>query len=447
MPNKHDRLYLKEILDLKQLRKIFEYFSIITNLEVALFDFSGHEIMAARKENSVCHSAKNGTKCREHISAGSLRSSELGEPYICACGCGLIMCFSPVMYKERLIGSIACGPAVLWDADEVAMKEFLEKTQDMSIHVNIGDLFKSITSCTCTNMTGAAQILFLIVNSLTREHSAYLDQRARITEQQARIAELIIEKKEADDSKSKRENLSAPETGGEGAARGQPRPGIHPDYPGETEKELIACIQNGNVEQSKKILNKLLGEIFCFTDGNLDSIKVRLFELIAFFSRTAVESGAPIADINEIAVNSFGIIHDDFNFEQICFLTSQTMEEFAWLIGRNRGLKNLSEYLSRALDYMMINYTDDITLKKVSDAIFISSFYLSHLFRREMNTTFSDYLCKIRIEKAKGFLKNEKDPRIQEIAVKTGFNDPNYFTKTFKKIVGLAPSEYRKFFK
>ncbi|MCL2705762.1 MAG: helix-turn-helix domain-containing protein, partial [Spirochaetaceae bacterium] len=61
--------------------------------------------------------------------------------------------------------------------------------------------------------------------------------------------------------------------------------------------------------------------------------------------------------------------------------------------------------------------------------------------------TFSDYLCKVRIEKAKGFLKNEKDPRIWEIAEKTGFNDPNYFAKSFRKIVGVSPKEYKKYFK
>ena len=430
MSVKYDRWYLKEILDLKQLKKLFSYFSMITNLDVALFDFAGHEILAVRKDNSVCHSAKNGPKCREHITAGSLRSSELGEPYICGCGCGLIMCFSPVMYKERLIGSIACGPAVLWDADEVAMKEFLEKTKDMRINVDIDKLFHSITSCTCTNMTGAAQILFIIVNSLTKEHSVYLDQRARISEQQAKIAELLISQKETVNPKIKKEN----------------RPS-KPGYPIEREKELITCVQNGNVEQSKKILNTLLGEIFSFADGNLDTIKVRLFELIAFFSRAAVETGAPISEINEIAVNSHHIISDDPDFEQICFLTNQTMEGFTRLIGCNLRPKSLSEHLSRAVDFMEINYQKELTLKKVAGAAFVSVFYLSRLFRKEMNTTFSDHLCKIRIEKAKNFLKNEKNVRIQEIAEKTGFNDPNYFTKSFKKITGAAPREYKRFFK
>ena len=430
MAVKYDRWYLREILDLKQLKKLFEYFSIITNLDVALFDFSGHDILATRKKNSVCQSAKNCSKCREYVNAGSIRSSELGEPYICACGCGLIMCFSPIMYQERLIGSIACGPAVLWDADEVAKKEFLEKTRNMDIKIDINTLFDSITSCTCTNMTGAAQILFIIVNSLTKEHSIYLDQRAKITEQQAQIAELIIDQKASSDSGIKKEYFFA----GTG-------------YPSEREKELIGCVQNGNAEQSKKNLNILLGEIFTFADGNLDTIKVRLFELIAFFSRAAVETGAPVSDINQIAVNSFNIINSDINFEQMCFLTSQAMEEFICLIGKNKSQKNLSENLSRAVDYITVNFTNELTLKKVADAVYISAFYLSHLFRREMNTTFSDYLCKVRIEKAKGLLKKGKDFRIQEIADKTGFNDSNYFAKSFKKTTGFSPREYKNFFK
>jgi len=428
MTVEYDRWRLKEIFDLKQLKKLFEYFSMITNLDVALFDFSGREVLAVRKENSVCHSAKNGSKCQEHISAGGLRSSELGEPYICPCACGLIMCFSPVMFKEQLVGSIVLGPALLWDADEAAMKEFHEKTRDMAIDGDIYKLFNSLTSSSCTNITSSAQILFIIVNSLTREHSVYLEQRAQITKQQAKIAELIISQKNIAGEKSKKETHSPP------------------NYPLEREKELIAYVKNGNIEESKKTLNILLGEIFFFANGNLDTIKVRLFELLAFFSRAAKEIGAPISEINQIAVNSFSIIYDDLYFEQICFLTSKTMEEFTMLINRSGSQKKLSEYISRAIDYMSANYAEELTLKMVSNATFVSSFYLSHLFRKEMNTTFSNYLCKIRIEKAKSLLRNEKNPRIHEVAEKAGFNDPNYFAKSFKKIAGVSPREYKRFF-
>lgn len=430
MPVKYDRWYLKEILDLGQLKKIFKHFSLVTNMDVALFDFAGREILVERKANSVCSSAKNGPKCREYILMGSLFSSELGEPYICACGCGLIMCFSPVIYEERLIGSIACGPAVLWDADEIAVEEFLGKTKDMNIHVDIDKLFGSITSCTCSNMISSAQIIFMLVNSLTKSHSVYLNQRAQINGQQAKIAELIVSRKNAADSQQGKKARSGEHT-----------------YPFDKEKELIACVQNGNLEQSKKILNIFLGEIFYFSSGNLDTVKVRILELASFFSRSAMENGVLLPAINPVIVRLFNAIHGDIDFEKICFLAQQTMEEFIQLMNSNRRNKNISKYLSRAINYMAANYAEELTLKMVSDVAYISSFYLSHLFRKELNTTFSDHLCKIRIEKAKDFMKGNSDLRIQEIAEKTGFNDPNYFTKSFKELVGMTPREYKNFFK
>ena len=417
MAEKKDFWRLREILNLEQLGRLFKSFSAVTGLDAGLFDFSGIQILVERKQNCICTAAKNCSHCREHISYGGLMSSDLGEPYICSCGCGLIMCFVPVMFKDRLIGTIACGPALLWDADEVAVNEFREKTKSMGLDVDIPEIFKSVVSCGCVNMTSAAQILFIMVNSLTREHSIYLDQRAIITGQQAKIAELIIDKNNRDEK----------------------------SYPIDREKELIAFAESGNLEQSRTALNSLLGEIFLFAGGKIETIRVRIFELVAFFSRAAVETGAPLSDINEITGNFFSAFHETTDFEKICFEARRTMEEFIDRVFRNYERKQLNDHLSRAMDYISQNYAEELTLKKVSDAIYVSAFYLSHLFRNELNTTFSDYICRYRINRAREFLKN-KSMRIQEIALRTGFNDPNYFAKSFKKTSGITPKEYRALF-
>ncbi|MDR2618045.1 MAG: PocR ligand-binding domain-containing protein [Treponema sp.] len=426
MTQKNDYWHLREIFNLDQLKKLFRYFSVVTNLDVGLFDFAGFEILVNRRENSICDAAKNCSCCRERISYGGLMSSDLGEPYICSCGCGLIMCFLPVMFKDRLIGNIACGPALLWDADEVAVSEFQDKTKSMNINVDAEKIFSSIVSCDCINMTSAAQILFIIVNSLTKEHSTYLEQRATITEQQAKIAELIIERKNASPSLLEKEK--------------------DPAYPVEKEKELIFFVQSGSLEQSRKVLDSLLGEIFLFADGKMDTIRARIFELIAFLSRAAVETGAPISEINRITESSLEIYGESTDFEKLCYLTRGAVEEFIGKVFKNHGKQQLSDHLEKAVKFIEKNYDDDLTLQKVADAIFVSAFYLSHLFRNEMNATFSDYVCRLRINKAKEYLKNNKFMRIQEIAEKTGFNDPNYFAKAFKKLTGVTPKEYRAFF-
>jgi two-component system response regulator YesN len=363
------------------------------------------------------------------IAYGGVMASELGEPYIFACGCGLIMCSSPVMFNERLAGSIVCGPALLWEADEIALSEIVEKTGEMDIHIGAGGFLDRTPACSCINVTSAAQILFIIVNSLTHEHSVYLKQRAQITEQQRRIAELIL------DRKSAAADLIEMEKRASALA-----------YPYETEKELIAFVQNGNKQQATIILNTLLSVIFCFAGGNIDTIRIRIFELVAFLSRAAVEAGAPLREVNTITKESFEICEDSTDFERLCFLTTQAMERFIDTVHQNRGRKQTSEHLSKAIGYITRNYAGDLSLGNVAASVFVSEFYRSHLFRKEMNPTFSNYVCRIRIDKAKEFLKNDKMAQIQEVAGRVGFNDANYFAKIFKKTTGLTPKEYHSFF-
>jgi two-component system response regulator YesN len=420
---------LKEILDLEQLQKLFSYFSTVTGLEVALFDYSGKEILSRREPNSVCRSARNCGKCREYISYGGLMASELGEPYIYSCGCGLIICSSPVMFGDRLIGSIACGPALLWDADEIAVSEFKEKTLDMDIQVDVDKLFRQAISCNCMDITCAAQILFIIVNSLSREHSRYLNQRAKITEQQARITELIINKKHSPERMAKKK-----------------KPSHSTVYPRETEKEFLDLAQSGNREQSNRALNILLGEIFSYAGGKMETIRIRLFEIMAFLSRSAMDSGASLPLIDSIAAEAFSLLHKERDFEKICYSFTQLVEVFIDKVFTRREPRRLSEHLSKAVDYIMENYYDELTLNRVAGEIFVSSFYLSHLFRKELDTTFSDYLCRVRINNAKIFLKNDQQIKIQEVTGKVGFNDPNYFAKSFKKLTGVTPREYQAFF-
>ncbi|MDR1950362.1 MAG: PocR ligand-binding domain-containing protein [Spirochaetaceae bacterium] len=420
---------LTEILNLEQLQKLFNHFSVVTGLDVALFNVSGRTLLACRKADSICGMVNNCRKCREYISYGGAMSRDLGEPYIFACGCGLIMCSSPILFNDQLIGSISCGPAILWDADEIAVSEIQEKTKDMNLPVDAISLLRRIPSCSCVNVSSAAQILFLIVNSLTREHSVYLKQRARISEQQARISELIVDRKIAAAGLieiEKRASVSV--------------------YPIEIEKELIAFVQGGNKQQATKILNNLLSGIFCFAEGNMDTIRVKIFELIAFLSRAAVDAGAPLRDVNSITQDSFDICEDNTDFEKLCFLTTRAMERFIDTVYQNRRTKKTSEHLTKAIDYILLHYADELTLDRVAKAVFVSDYYLSHLFRKEMNMTFSNYICRVRINRAKELLKKDKSSQIQEISEKVGFNDANYFAKIFKKFTGVTPKEYQAFF-
>jgi YesN/AraC family two-component response regulator len=96
-----------------------------------------------------------------------------------------------------------------------------------------------------------------------------------------------------------------------------------------------------------------------------------------------------------------------------------------------------------ALAYMKEHCTEQhLSLSDVADHVYVSQWHLSKLLNRETNQSFFDLLGNMRIAKAKKLLA---DPslRIHEIAEIAGFSDVAHFSRSFKKLTGLTPGEYR----
>lgn len=102
-----------------------------------------------------------------------------------------------------------------------------------------------------------------------------------------------------------------------------------------------------------------------------------------------------------------------------------------------------SDSVQRALNYIERNLTKRVTLEDAAQYAKISSSYLSRTFKKSMDINFIAYLTKRRIDLAKQLLK-ETERSITNISVELSFSDVNYFCKSFKKEVGLSPSEYRR---
>ena len=92
--------------------------------------------------------------------------------------------------------------------------------------------------------------------------------------------------------------------------------------------------------------------------------------------------------------------------------------------------------------YIDKNYMKDITLSMVANEIYITSGYLSTLFKQVTGDSFVNYLNRVRIEQACDLLKDVR-LKTYEVAYQVGFQDEKYFTKVFKKLKGTSPSHYR----
>jgi two-component system response regulator YesN len=97
----------------------------------------------------------------------------------------------------------------------------------------------------------------------------------------------------------------------------------------------------------------------------------------------------------------------------------------------------------KAKEYIDANYAKSITLEDVAREINVSPQYFSKLFKEETGKNFIDYLTNVRISAAKKLLSQGR-LSIKEICYHIGYSDPNYFSRIFKKVVGVPPTEYKE---
>ena len=98
--------------------------------------------------------------------------------------------------------------------------------------------------------------------------------------------------------------------------------------------------------------------------------------------------------------------------------------------------------LKPAFDYIQDNLEGDLSIKKVASICNVSPSYFSKLFAKENLGSYTDYINKTKIERAKQFLTSTH-LSINDISVKLGFNDCGYFIKVFNRFEGMTPAAYR----
>ena len=99
--------------------------------------------------------------------------------------------------------------------------------------------------------------------------------------------------------------------------------------------------------------------------------------------------------------------------------------------------------VSRIKLYIKDNLSAPLTLKKISNAVFFSPAHCEKLFKKETGKSIINYLLDERLESAKMLIR-EGSLSLSDIAVETGFSDYNYFSRIFKKRVGVSPISYKK---
>jgi AraC-like DNA-binding protein/ligand-binding sensor protein len=101
-----------------------------------------------------------------------------------------------------------------------------------------------------------------------------------------------------------------------------------------------------------------------------------------------------------------------------------------------------SPLVRRARAYIAGHHEDPVSLEEVAKAMHVSTFYFCKMFKKATGLTFTDYLGRVRVEKAKTLLLNPH-LRVSEIAYTVGFQSLSHFNRLFRNLTGESPSHFR----
>ena len=103
------------------------------------------------------------------------------------------------------------------------------------------------------------------------------------------------------------------------------------------------------------------------------------------------------------------------------------------------------QVISQIKSYIMEHFANQISLDVVAEHVFLSPVYVSRLFKQETGENFTDFITRIRIEKATELLRNP-DILVCDVGQRVGYPNPRYFYRVFKQMTGDTPSGYRSRF-
>lgn len=211
------------------------------------------------------------------------------------------------------------------------------------------------------------------------------------------------------------------------------------DYKQRLTDKILTKDYRGSKEALRLLLN------YMEKNGEISSLK----DMKAAYKEIA---GRIIETIDEVDIKSKGRTGDERELMDEALSINDPYLLRTWLykvldfvfniiVADQKGFQD--NEINAALNYLEKNYYKKVTLEEVADYINISPFYLSKLFKKFTGVNFIDYLTDLKIEKAKELLEHTDMPVIN-IAIELSFNEPNYFTRVFRKMVGVTPSKYRE---
>ena len=194
---------------------------------------------------------------------------------------------------------------------------------------------------------------------------------------------------------------------------------------------------------------------------NLKGINTLMDNVIARIQNTTHQKSQAVWLLNELnreastALAKFGIMETS-NYERVSSIAvidniSTRKQVVSWLEMLRNTLDDVigngdmpgNPLAQKARKYVVDHLEDCISLQETAECVGVSAGYLSTIFKREYNQSFVDYVNETKMEYACRLLE-EGELMVMEIAYRLGYENAYYFSKVFRKYIGMSPTDYQR---
>jgi len=216
---------------------------------------------------------------------------------------------------------------------------------------------------------------------------------------------------------------------------------VHPPY--LLERRMSEHIALGELEPARVILKEINRRTRARLAGDvLRSLKNSLIASCTIFTRAAIEGGVDAEIAFTLSDASIKEIEASREQEELGRLELRMLEDFVNLVRRHVAERR-NVLVWRAVKYIQTRIDREISLQEAARELGVSEQHLSSQFSKAMGESFVDYVQRVKVEEAQYYLRSTKLD-IMRIAQMFGFSYQAYFSRVFRKVAGLTPSEYRR---
>ncbi len=215
-------------------------------------------------------------------------------------------------------------------------------------------------------------------------------------------------------------------------------------YKANQEEAILNAVCLGDYVKLKERLGEMAAELFEHRKSLTEQdVKVIYEGLLEYICREIIQEVPMVTE--EFTTEKLQMLKNLKWMKNLSEVSRAVENQLCRWIDQLDGLRGSGKrkIIQAVLDYVETFYNQKITLASAAEYIHFNPSYLSKLFCMEIGEPFTKYVMKIRIQKAKKILKNPL-LKVYEVGEQVGYSDIKYFTKIFKEMEGMTPTEYRE---